>query len=225
MPAPDRYRRLFEVTLGLSPLGGVRVNTPRPISADDTTVVFEVWPDPNVVIELSPLPLPPTESTWEGFTLGLYGTFADPDGKPAHGPSLSFQDHRGNFRVVSLWRQWARHEDSPLITEQLWLPGYPELCSIRGIEHDHSRNQLLAAEAGLALLRGIEDQIKGGMSDREALAEAVALGKEWRTRNPDSEPKDFGRDQLAEMKFILRGSLDVWMKRKHFTIRMVQMRL
>jgi hypothetical protein len=91
---------------------------------------------------------------WLGFQLELFGTpLPDPFPK---GPTFPLYDEKLDMTLeVRLWRQWARHEDSPLRAERLWMPVGHERYSIRFPEPVtlYSRPMRDDAFRGLVLLQ------------------------------------------------------------------------
>jgi hypothetical protein len=147
-----------------------------------------------------------------------------PAADPALGPL-----GRGAF-ILQTWRRDVSSPGSPFVAQIDWRPGWTEYRAvIRGAEHDNGRDSDAAFNQARALRRAMFGltavDLRRGMTDQEALQEAVNLGREWLSRHPDAAAADFGRDELAAMKCVDRDSLDKWMVRKHFNMKKVHRKL
>jgi hypothetical protein len=94
---------------------------------------------------------------WAGYSLDLFG--APLDGPLTHdgGPTwtIAWEDPAKPPGTTRLLRQRARYKSSPLVAEQLWIPGDRERYRVDVLEPDatYSRDAAERAFRGLALLR------------------------------------------------------------------------
>lgn len=110
------------------------------------------------------------------------------------------------------WNQYSHDENWPLL--ERWV--------VSGFSRPPTSSEWSEARLGLALIQQVTHR---GMTDEEALDEAVRLGKEWLAVHLDKAPTDFGRDQLATKKAVDRDTINKWLKRKHFNLNKVHRRL
>lgn len=173
--------------------------------------------------------LPGDWKDWTACRVEGFGKLLPKPGDAAvSGPTWSFEFPAPMPDLhVQMWECRVIPPGGPLFAELQWRPGYPDgRPYIGGWPRARPSNDVInAAWNALDLVWALERETRRGMTDQEALEEAVTLGREWLGHHPNAIQSDFGCDQLAAMKCIDRDSLDKWMTRKHFNIKKVHQRL
>ena len=128
---------------------GIHIQTYEPIAAAETRLILRFGRPQadSVEIRESILELPPSDvEAWRGYSLAFFAWFIDPPTTttPDDPRVLWFTSDDPTLPQFCLrvLHAVARFGDSPLVAEQLWLPGTPERCSIRGLEHEHRANDI-----------------------------------------------------------------------------------